>query len=280
MIRENHPRARWGRAVVAGAACCALPLLAACDGGAEEPSDASPSAEASVGDVGETTATSGGALKLHLAAFDSLVAFEGLAVPAGQFSPVDSAEGFYGSATSVVEPASCTAFHQAAELGSDADLGAAAQDLINPVGPFFVDGVPPEDEEDLTVASVLTRVFGDPELASTVPAALLESECTAYTVTSSWDGTTAADERVITAVDQLDLPGLAAPIVRVRHGAEESVFYGPDGEVEHRSTYEPRTAYVHVAGPYAISVEVVGVEDEEAQAARVIQAYVDHMGAA
>lgn len=303
MIRGANRSARGVRAVSVGAVLCAVPILAACDGpgddGASPSASAVPSASPTGadggGDAGADVGTDAGTdastdvaamtdaeLRRHLEAFDSLVEFEGLAMPPGVRSPVDTAQGFYGSETAVVEPAACTTFHEAAGLGTGADLTDAADDLVNPVGPFFVGGEVPEGDAgaSATFASVLTRVFHDPAMAASLGETLLAGDCTRYDVRTTWDGGATDEDITIGGVDQVTLPGLDGPTVRISYDGVEDAFFDETGEQLGEGSRDPWTAYVHVSGASVISIEMLGVADEEEQAGRAISAFLEHMGAA
>ncbi|SEJ50390.1 hypothetical protein [Demequina mangrovi] len=261
--------------VVTAAACA----LAACDPSETGEPGGSPTPSA-VGDVAAPDPVDDPVLKRHLAEFDREVEIAGMGVPADWGSPVDSASGYLGGGTIVVEPAACAELDQAIGLGTDADRTAAAGDIVNPVGPFFPGGVEPTDAPPEAGVAIVTRVFADEALAASVLASLLEADCDAYATTSTWDGGSSERSVEIVGVDEVVLDGLGAATVRIGESAESFVLYDEDGSVENEGDHDPSRMYVHVEGPYAIRVMIFGVDDEEAVVADVIATFLAHMAQA
>ncbi|WP_062529039.1 hypothetical protein [Demequina rhizosphaerae] len=265
------------RAVTVGACAVAVPLLAGCDSSGAV--DASPTAaEAAASVETEAALIDDPELKRHLATFDGMVEIDGYAVPAGELSPVDSVESFMGSGTDVYDPAACSAFHQATALTTAEDLTAAAGDIVNPVGPFFPGGEPPEDEPE-HVVWILTRAFADEELAATLYPALLDADCTTYSWETTWEDGSTSTEHEVAEVAEEQLDGVDGTTMRVTFAGGTSTLYDAAGEVDQVGERGPWNHYVHVDGPYAIMIDAVGIDDEQAVIAQIIGDFVEHMDA-
>ncbi|WP_156156089.1 hypothetical protein [Demequina maris] len=238
-----------------------------------------------VADRGEAAASVGAVaapvddpeLKRLLAGFDGVVDIDGYAVPAGDLSPVDSVESFMGSGTEVYDPAACSAFHQATALTTVKDRTEAAGDVVNPVGPLFPGGEAPEGEPEFIVY-ILTRVFGDEDLAATLYPAMLDADCAAYSWESTWEDGSTTTEHEVAEVSEQQLAGVDGTTVRVTV-AGTSTLYDEAGEVELVGERGTWNHYVHVDGPYAIMIDAVGIADEEAVVAQVIRDFVAYMDA-
>ncbi|WP_062377144.1 hypothetical protein [Demequina pelophila] len=283
------------RGVLVAAMACVAPLVAACDSGTagdEAAADSAPTAAADSASASSPEPTEDAAagatgtapaddpdLWDRLEAFDDVVEIEGFAVPSRFRSPVDRADGWYGSSTPAVEPADCVGFMRAEGLGTTADLTSAAGDLINPVSPFFPGGKLPGEDEAVPSVSVFTRVFGDEALAGEVTPLLLDADCTTYTTMETWDDGTFTSQVVVDEVTAVDLEGLSEPAVRIAYGASSaSLHEEATGETQEWAG-PPSVAYVYVDGPYGITVGVEGVDGAEAIAASVIGRFLDHMAA-
>lgn len=275
--------AAWGRTVmgramrvVAGCAfACAIPLVAACDPAGGEPVA---SASASVTAV----ADSGGPaddreLRTLLSGFDPVI--EGFDHVEGDYQLSVRASDFYGDATTVIDPANCTAFQHATALGTDVDLTAAADDLVRVVPIYYPGGEEPPEPPYAPNLWMITRAFGDEAVAATVATNLLGSDCGAYTSTDTYaDGIRILDQEVA-SVSSVTLPGLDEPTVRVVYSFGQASGTNEHGEIEEGDSRDGWVEYVHVSGPYAIMIEMAEMPDEDALAARLIAEFLDHMGA-
>ena len=253
---------------------CAAPLLAGCDPAAGGEPDPSPSPAASAAPSAEDAPVNDPALKLRLAQAEPEI--DGYVALPGVLSPVDSVGALHAGAVAVVEPASCSTFHLATELGTDQDRTAAAGDVFNPAGPYVlaedVDTEPPWDAQ----IGIETRVFGSEELAATLPRILLDADCDAYTRTATWDTGSHVLEDAVASVSAVDLEGLDSSTVKVAFASGRGTLYGEDGALEGADERGSWNRYIHVDGPYAIFVDLVGVDDEETV---VAQAIADILGA-
>ncbi|MDN4475746.1 hypothetical protein QQX09_07745 [Demequina sp. SYSU T00192] len=269
--------ARRARLAVLGAVACAAPTLAACEvssAGEAEPSASVAAMRTAAADAGASTDED---VARRLEAFGAAVDIDGLELASETDSPVATASEHFDE-TWVVEPASCTELHDAIGLGTGDDHGDAADDLVDAVGFFVEGGVMPS--EAVHHVYVQTRVFGDEEAAASLYPSLLEADCSAYTWTSTWDDGSLSAEHSLDEVAEVELEGLDQPSVRVDFAAGSWVLYDEGGEaVDEGSRDEGLSMYVHVEGPYAIEVEVIGEDDPEALAARLIGQFVDHMNA-
>ncbi|MDN4475745.1 hypothetical protein QQX09_07740 [Demequina sp. SYSU T00192] len=261
----------WGAVGVAAGA------LAACD--ATEPGDAA----AATPSASVATVTTGPAddaeLSALLGSFEPEIA--GFDVPS-QFAgrgDVYAVEDWYAEESGVIEPAACAPFDDATRLATDQDLGAAGRDLRYAVGWYFPDGEMPEEPPFEPSIEVQVRVFGDEVLAAAVPAAVLGAHCEGFTSTATWDEGTNVLEHEVATVDEVTLPGLDEPTVRIVWAKGVATDYDLDGEVVGTDWRDGWTQYVHVDGVDAITVELPGVDDEEAVAAQVIADFLDHMAA-
>jgi|GEM_PF-4508142 len=252
--------------VTIGAVACVAPLLAGCDPAAGGEPDASPSASAAAS--AEDAPVNDPALKLRLAQAEPEIG--GYLPLLGVLSPVDSVGAFHAGAVDVVEPASCTAFHQATDLGTDQDLTAAAGDLFNPAGPYVrpedVDTEPPWDAQ----IAIKTRIFGSEDLAATLTGILLDADCDAYTRTGTWDTGRQVLEHTVASVSEVDLEGLDTSTVKVAFASARSTLYDEDGALSDADERGAWNHYVHVDGAHAIMVDLLGVDDEEAVVAQAI----------
>ncbi|WP_156160783.1 hypothetical protein [Demequina maris] len=269
---------RRARFAVLGAVACAAPTLAACEASSAEEAEPSASAAAM-----QTAADGGGsvddALASRLEAFDAAIDIEGLELASETDSPVTTASEHFDE-TWVVEPASCTELYDATGLGTGDDHGAAADDLVDPVGYFVEGGAMPSGGEPVHSVYVQTRVFGDDEVAASLYPSLVEADCSAYSWTSTWDDGSVSAEHTLDEVAEVDLEGLDQPSVRVVYTGASSVLYDADGEpVEEDIREDGWNTYIHVEGPYAIAIAVGGEEDPDALAARLIGQFIDHMNA-
>ncbi|WP_062526523.1 hypothetical protein [Demequina rhizosphaerae] len=270
---------RLARLAALGAVACAAPTLAACEASSAEETDPSASAAAM-----QSTAVDGGAstdeeLASRLEGFAAAAEIDGLDLASETDSPVTTASEHFDE-TWVVEPSACTELYDATGLGTGDDHGAAADDLVDPVGFFVEGGAMPSGSEPVHSVYVQTRVFGDEEVAASLYPSLIEADCSAYSWTSTWDDGSVSAEHTLDELAEVDLEGLDQPSIRVVYTGASSVLYDADGEVVEEDTREEGwNTYIHVEGPYAIAIAVGGEEDPDALAARLIGEFLDHMNA-
>ncbi|SEJ50469.1 hypothetical protein [Demequina mangrovi] len=261
------------RAGLIGALGMAAGLIAACDPVDPAEPGASASARASSADAVVGPADDEALVDLLGSFAPSIDGYVALTGTRSRPSPVAA---YVVDAPDVVEPSSCTAFHLASTLLTDADLGAAARDLEFAVGWFFPGGVMPDEPPFVPSIEVYTRVFADPELAAGVPDALIGSGCDAYLRTATWDDGSNTLEHEVANVGWVSLEGLSSPTVRIAWAGGTATNYDAQGELVLAETREAWDQYVHVDGVNAISIETAGLEDE-AMVADLIAQFLDHM---
>lgn len=261
------------------AACVGVGLLlAACDASEADGPGASASSSGTVSPVADAGGPADdGELRALLSGYDPVI--DGFDHIAGDDQLTVSASEFYGDATTVIDPAGCTAFQHATALGTDADLTAARDDLLGLVPIYYPGGEPPAEPPYGANLWMITRVFADEAAAATLTTSLLEADCSEYTSTDTYGDGVRVLEHAVDEVAEVQLPGLDAPTVKVVYEHGQVYGSGPDGELEEGDSRDAWSEYVHVVGPYAIMIEATEMPDEDALAARLIAEFLDHMGA-